>query len=436
MRRSRSRSPRDRDRDRSDARGGVRGRGPVDAPGHDRDRDRPRGGPPRDLLPGDRRDYRGGGGGGPPPRSSRSRSRSGGRRRSRSRSRDRDARDRRDGGKGAAAPPAPAAAAAPAPPAAAGGTRRDDRARSRSRSPRRRSRSPEPLRSKEEEELLELTRDARTVFVQQLVVRASERDVREYFEQVGPVSDVRLIRDRASGRSKGFGYVEFEDLEAVPKALLLNGQIMCMKHRGCTCSGFPVSVKPSQAEKNYAAMAEAAGGSTSAATLEKRVYIGNLSPAISEGDLKALATIIGVPDKVFLIRDSKGVSRGYAYIQFAVSSHCVRVCVCVCVCMCACRLYVCLSTVFVRGGHADRHLLHTLAIVSIFMCCFQSVCVHACVHHPPVVTARAHNLASSLAGHHDGPARSEHPARPRRRRPSNQGRATEQHGRSRFAERR
>jgi RNA recognition motif-containing protein len=42
--------------------------------------------------------------------------------------------------------------------------------------------------------------------------------------------DVQLIRDKASGRSKGFGYVEFEELEAVPKALLLNGQKFCMKH--------------------------------------------------------------------------------------------------------------------------------------------------------------------------------------------------------------
>lgn len=37
-------------------------------------------------------------------------------------------------------------------------------------------------------ELLELTRDARTVFVGQLVVRASEDNIRDYFEQVGPLT--------------------------------------------------------------------------------------------------------------------------------------------------------------------------------------------------------------------------------------------------------
>jgi hypothetical protein len=45
------------------------------------------------------------------------------------------------------------------------------------------------------------------------------------------------------------------------QALLLNGQKFCSKHRGCVCSGFPVLVKPAEAEKNYLAQAEAAGGS-------------------------------------------------------------------------------------------------------------------------------------------------------------------------------
>ena len=59
----------------------------------------------------------------------------------------------------------------------------------------------------EEEELFQLTRDARTIFVGQLVGKLDERDVRDYFAQVGGVVDVQLIRDRVSGKSKGFGYV-------------------------------------------------------------------------------------------------------------------------------------------------------------------------------------------------------------------------------------
>ena len=62
-----------------------------------------------------------------------------------------------------------------------------------------------------------------------------------------------------------------------------------------------------------------AGGSTSAATLEKRVYLGNLAHGMTDADLKALASLIGAPDKVFIIRDSKGNPRGTGFIQFTVS---------------------------------------------------------------------------------------------------------------------
>ena len=39
----------------------------------------------------------------------------------------------------------------------------------------------------------------------QLVVRATEKDVKSYFQQIGPVIDVQMIKDKSSGRCKGFG---------------------------------------------------------------------------------------------------------------------------------------------------------------------------------------------------------------------------------------
>lgn len=171
--------------------------------------------------------------------------------------------------------------------------------------------------SKEEQEIMDLTRDARTIFVSQMVVRATERDVEEFFEQVGPVQRVSLIKDKHTQKSKGYGYVEFSDLESVPKALLLNGQKFCMKHPACVCSGFPIAVKPSEAEKNYAAMAEAAGGSTLTAGIEKRVYLCGLPPGASEGDIRKVAEMLGHVEKVSLIRDDRGNSRGYGYVNYS-----------------------------------------------------------------------------------------------------------------------
>lgn len=44
-----------------------------------------------------------------------------------------------------------------------------------------------------------------------------------HFEKYGDIKDVKIIEDRETGRSKGFGYVEFEDKASVEKALAGNG---------------------------------------------------------------------------------------------------------------------------------------------------------------------------------------------------------------------
>ena len=72
------------------------------------------------------------------------------------------------------------------------------------------------------------------------------------------VKSIKLIRDRNSGRSKGMGYIEMGSQEDCARALLLNGQKMCTKHKACNCSGFPMKVKRSEAEKNWSAMKEKA----------------------------------------------------------------------------------------------------------------------------------------------------------------------------------
>ena len=93
---------------------------------------------------------------------------------------------------------------------------RDRGSSSRRRSPsyhrsssRRVSRSRSGSRSrKPESDERASSRYARTVFVTQLQIKASEEDVKEFFESVCKVVSVALIRDKTSHKSKGFGYVE------------------------------------------------------------------------------------------------------------------------------------------------------------------------------------------------------------------------------------
>lgn len=209
------------------------------------------------------------------------------------------------------------------------------RSRSRSRSPRRR-RSPgrhssrrdkerdkrdsayerqkerereREKRRKEEEKLsaadreaIEAERDTRTVFAQNLPTKATEDDIIEFFEKVGKVRDVRLIADRNSRRSKGFGYIEFYEKESVQAALSLTGT---------QWMGWTISVQVTQSEKNR--LAAAAHAPSAGPT---RLYVGSLHFDITEDDLKQIFAPFGDIEFIDLHKEPDGRSKGFAFVQF------------------------------------------------------------------------------------------------------------------------
>lgn len=62
------------------------------------------------------------------------------------------------------------------------------------------------------------------IFVGSLPFSLQEDDLRALFEAYGEVSTVKIINDRETGRSKGFGFVEMSDDEAAQTAIgALNG---------------------------------------------------------------------------------------------------------------------------------------------------------------------------------------------------------------------
>ena len=57
------------------------------------------------------------------------------------------------------------------------------------------------------------------LYVGNLVFDVTESDIREAFEAFGQVTEVRLIMDKFSGKSKGFGFVEMPTKEEAEKAI-------------------------------------------------------------------------------------------------------------------------------------------------------------------------------------------------------------------------
>lgn len=175
--------------------------------------------------------------------------------------------------------------------------------------------------------LSEAQRDRRTVFVQQLSVRCTDRDLSEFFiSNSCPVRHARIVLDKYTRKSKGVAYVEFFEEETVRAALKLSGKKIL---------GVPVIVELTETEKNRIAQeaaslnasmtktsSNAAPSSTSStvSTLSDdlvRLYIGSLHPSLTELELEKLFEPFGELESVELLKDERsGESKGVAFVQY------------------------------------------------------------------------------------------------------------------------
>jgi len=57
------------------------------------------------------------------------------------------------------------------------------------------------------------------IFVGNLAFTATDQDIRQLFEPYGTVETINIITDRATGRAKGFGFVEMPDSQAATAAI-------------------------------------------------------------------------------------------------------------------------------------------------------------------------------------------------------------------------
>ncbi len=67
--------------------------------------------------------------------------------------------------------------------------------------------------------------NAKKLFVGNLSWKVSEQSMRQFFETVGAVLSAKVVTDQLTGKSKGFGFVEYESPEAAARAVAeLNGK--------------------------------------------------------------------------------------------------------------------------------------------------------------------------------------------------------------------
>jgi len=58
-----------------------------------------------------------------------------------------------------------------------------------------------------------------SIFVGNIAWQTSEQELGDNFARYGQINSVKIIQDRETGRSKGFGFIEFADAGCIDAAI-------------------------------------------------------------------------------------------------------------------------------------------------------------------------------------------------------------------------
>jgi RNA recognition motif-containing protein len=130
----------------------------------------------------------------------------------------------------------------------------------------------------------------RKIFVGGISAEVSNEDLQQHFQQFGEVAQAQVKIDRATGRSRGFAFVEFANADACRKAL---------SDREQTIKGKACEIKPAKSREN------------------KKVFVGGIPADHPEEELRKYFEQFGKVDDVEWPFDKQTKTRrNFAFIVF------------------------------------------------------------------------------------------------------------------------
>lgn len=85
------------------------------------------------------------------------------------------------------------------------------------------------------------------IFIAGLSFNVTDAELTELFQEYGDISSAKIITDRQTGRSKGYGFVEMEDADATKAIEELNG----IEHNGRTLSVSEAKPREPRQERSF-----------------------------------------------------------------------------------------------------------------------------------------------------------------------------------------
>ena len=100
------------------------------------------------------------------------------------------------------------------------------------------------------------------IYVSNLSFNVQDEDLREFFTSYGEVSSAKVIMDKMTNRSRGFGFVEMSDDAAAAKAIA--------ELDGATVEGRNIKVMEARPKEDRPARSGGFGGGNSGGGYNKR----------------------------------------------------------------------------------------------------------------------------------------------------------------------
>jgi cold-inducible RNA-binding protein len=138
------------------------------------------------------------------------------------------------------------------------------------------------------------------IYVGNLPAPTTEHELGSLFARVGRVMSVRIMRDRDTGRPKGFGFVEMSEEEVDQAIHQLNG--VALHGHALSVSEARPRPEPSAGQGNSS----------------NRLFVGNLPYEATEVEVKNLFAAVGPVVFVSLpVERESGRPRGFAFVDFS-----------------------------------------------------------------------------------------------------------------------
>ncbi|KAI3977266.1 hypothetical protein MKX01_009235 [Papaver californicum] len=96
----------------------------------------------------------------------------------------------------------------------------------------------------------ELYKDQCTAFISNLNLQVKDEHLHSFFDDVGGVSAIRVLKDKYTGKSRGLAYVDFTNVEKLSKALAKNKKILLGKKVSIVRSNPQRNKNKESSEKN------------------------------------------------------------------------------------------------------------------------------------------------------------------------------------------